>query len=101
MAWDGVLLRILFSFETIAAGATFRIAVAGIAYVDFAQGAIVARAVVFAFCYTTTDCRVHFAILFVHHSFCTPYFKLRVHATEPKVVPYVLYAFDRKSMRKF
>ena len=64
----------LFSFEAIATGTAFRVAVAGVPYVDFTQGAIVARAVVLTFRNPTTDSRVYFiAVVFVHHSSQTPF----------------------------
>ena len=60
----------LFSFEAIATGAAFRIAVAGVPYVDFTQGAVIPCAVELTFRYATTDSRVYFvAIVFVHHVF--------------------------------
>ena len=68
----------LFSFEAIAAGAAFRIAVAGVAYVDFTQGAIVACAVVLTFRNATADSGVYFiTVVFVHHVFKLLFYKLR------------------------
>jgi hypothetical protein len=45
----------------------FRITIAGIAYVDFTQGAVIACAVVLTFGYTTADGHVYVVtVLFVH-----------------------------------
>jgi hypothetical protein len=59
----------LFSFKAITAGTAFRVATASVANVDFAERAIVARTVVFAFGYTATDARVYFLSFFHHNVF--------------------------------
>ena len=58
----------LFSFEAIATGTAFRVAVAGVPYVDFTQGAVIPCAVELTFRYATTDARVHFLYVFIHHN---------------------------------
>lgn len=58
----------LFTFEAVAAGAAFRVAATRIAYVDFSQRAVIARAVVLAFGHAAADGGVHFLIVvFIHH----------------------------------
>ena len=45
-----------------------RVAITGIAYVDFLQGAVIAAAIVLTFGYTATDCAVDFTSVFIHHN---------------------------------
>ena len=58
----------LFSYEAITTGAAFRIATTSIADVDFAEGAIIACAVVLTFGNATADTFVYFTSIFVHHN---------------------------------
>ena len=63
--------RNLFLLETVAASAS---AVATrIAYVDFAERAVIACAIVLTFRYTATDARVHFLYVFIHHNKKPPF----------------------------
>lgn len=57
----------LFLLETVATSTAFRIAGAGVTYVDTGKGTIIARTVEFTFRYVTTDAGVHF--FFIHHNF--------------------------------
>ena len=58
----------LLSLEAITAGATFRITATRIPYVDFAERAVIPCAVILTFRYATTDARVHFLYVFIHHN---------------------------------
>ena len=58
----------LFSFETVAASATFRVATANVADVDFAERAIIAGAVILTIGYAATNAGVYFLTTFVHHN---------------------------------
>ena len=76
----------LFSFKTIAASATIRVTTTSVAYVDFLQRAIIARAVVFAFRYVAADTSVHFASIFVVHHKKTSFFVQAVWAKAQKII---------------
>lgn len=67
-----IILRGLALYETVAAGAALCVATARIAYVDFAERAIVARVVVFAFRNAATDTFIYFVFIYHHEkpSFC-------------------------------
>lgn len=67
-----IILRGLAFYETVAAGAALCVAAARIAYVDFAERAIVARVVVFAFRNAATDTFIYFVFIYHHEkpSFC-------------------------------
>ena len=70
---DGfVLHRYLSSFEAVATGAMFRVAVTSTAYVDFAQGAVVARTIVLTFGNAAADCIVDFMSVFIRHNKIPP-----------------------------
>lgn len=58
----------LFSYEAITAGTAFRVAITGITDVDFAEGAIIACAVVLTIGNATADAFVYFTSIFVHHN---------------------------------
>jgi hypothetical protein len=58
----------LFSYKAIATGAAFRIATASVANVDFAEGTVIACAVVLTIGNTATDTLVYFTSIFVHHN---------------------------------
>ena len=58
----------LLSFKAVAAGTAFRVAVARIAYVDFAQSTIIAGAVVLTFGYAAADGGVYVVTFFIHHN---------------------------------
>jgi hypothetical protein len=62
------LSYVLFSFKAVAAGAAFRIAIAGVANVDFSQRTVIACAVVLAFGDSATDCGVYIVTFFIHHN---------------------------------
>ena len=65
----------LLAFETVAAGAAFRVAATRIAHVNLSQRAIIARAVVLTFGHAATDGGVHFLIVvFIHHKI-PPFFR--------------------------
>ena len=65
----------LLAFETVAAGAAFRVAATRIAYVNLSQRAVIARAVVLTFGHAATDGGVHFLIVvFMHHKI-PPFFR--------------------------
>ena len=58
----------LLSFEAIATGAAFRITATRIPYVDFTERAVIPCAVILTFRNATTNARVHFLYIFVHHN---------------------------------
>lgn len=58
----------LFSHEAIAAGAAFRVAATSVADVDFAEGAVIACAVVLTIGNAAADTLVYFTSIFVHHN---------------------------------
>lgn len=80
------VLRKLFSFEAVAAGAAFRVATASVAYVDFSQRAIIARTVVLTFGYSATDCSVDFLTFFIHHIKKPPSKVKAVYANSAKII---------------
>ena len=45
----------------------FRVAITGIAYVDFAQGAVITRTIVLTFGNAAADCIVDFMAVFIRH----------------------------------
>ena len=61
-------LGCLFAFKAIATGTAFRIAITRVANVDFTKGAVIACAVILTFRNATTNARVHFLYIFVHHN---------------------------------
>ena len=65
---------VLFSFEAVAASAAFRVAVTGIAHVDFSQRAVIPRAVILTFRNAAADACVHFLYVFIHHNKKTSFF---------------------------
>lgn len=73
-----VLCGGLFLFVAVAAGTAVRIAAADVADVDFAEGAMRARAVKFAIGNAATDRRVHFTTFFVHHNFQSSFKKVKI-----------------------
>ncbi len=66
------ILTHLLALEAIAAGAAFRVAVAGIANVDFSQRAEIPRAVILTFRNAATDTSIYFTTFFVHHNSIPP-----------------------------
>ena len=69
--------RNLFAFKAVATGAFFCVAVAGVANVDFAERAMLARAIVLAIGNGAADTLIYFAF----HSFSPPF--LLVVCTNP------------------
>ena len=66
----------LFSFETVTASATFRVAITGIAYVDFAERTIVASAIKLALGDVATDILVDVHTVF--HAFTSRFVSIIV-----------------------
>jgi hypothetical protein len=66
----------------ITASAAFRVARAGVAYVDLRKGAIVARAIMFATLYPTADTRIDIHTVFVHKKFLLFSAKMRLYKKE-------------------
>ena len=58
----------LLLFKTVTASTAFRVATTRVAHVNLAKGAVIARTVVLAIGYATTDARVHFLYVFIHHN---------------------------------
>ena len=58
----------LLSFKAIAAGAAFRITATRVAHVNFTERAVIPCAVILTFRNATTNTRVHFLYIFVHHN---------------------------------
>ena len=63
----------LFSFKAVTASAMIIVAIAGVPYVNFTKGAIIARTVVLAFRHATADAAVHFMLIFIHHNKKPPF----------------------------
>ena len=64
---NGSLAKIcLLLFEAIAASTAFRVATTRVAHVNFTKRAIIARTVILAFGYATTNARVY--VLSIHHN---------------------------------
>lgn len=55
----------LLLFKTVTASTAFRVATTRVAHVNLAKGAVIARTVVLAIGYATTDARVY--VLSIHH----------------------------------
>lgn len=62
------LCFVLSLLEAIATSASFRIATARVADVNFSERTVVARSVVFAFRNAATDSRIDFLIVIIHHN---------------------------------
>ena len=76
----------LLSFEAVAAGTTFRVAIASIAYVNLSQRAIIPCTVVLTFGYSATDTAVYFMSVFIHHNKKPPLKVQAVYANLSKII---------------
>ena len=59
--------------KAFAAGAAFRVVIAGIAHVNFSQRAVIPRAIVLTFRHAATDAGVYFLYVFVHNNKNPPF----------------------------